>query len=73
MTNKTNDKSVTKSKKTLLWADARTLLAVTAFTFFAVGVIGGYFASINITNEMRQNFTAEQHAIAEVVTKKASK
>lgn len=73
MTNKTKDSSVTKQPKSLLWADARSLLIVVFVLGLAAGLIGGYFAAIEITNDMRQNFVTEQHAIAETVTKKASK
>lgn len=73
MTNKTKDTSVTKQPKSLLWADARTLLIVVFMAGSTLGLIGGYFAAINITNDLRQNFVAEQQAIAETVSKKASK
>lgn len=59
-----------KQPKSLLWADARALLLVALITGLAVGLIGGYFAAITITNDMRQNFVTEQQAIAETVTVK---
>lgn len=65
-----SSRPATLQPKKLLWADARSLLIV-AFVFgTAVGLVGGYFGAINITNDMRRNFVAEQQAIQATATVK---
>lgn len=43
-----------KQPKSLLWADARTLLIVAFVAGLAFGTIGGYFASIELVSNARQ-------------------